>query len=295
MVIVQLNGGLGNQMFQYATGKRLALTNQVPLKLDLTYLLARNYEESRTNRDYALDIFNLQVNFASEEEISNFTVPRYQNKSYFWLKKLLTKERNVIREKQFSFDKNILLAGKDCYLTGNWQSHKYFDDISKELREDFTIKNCFSQLSQEFEQKIKLSNSVCIHVRRGDFVSNSKINRCHGHCTLDYFNKGISLISNQVKNPHFFVFSDDIDWCKEHFNLDYPCTVVQIENTNKRFATDLKLMISCKHFIISNSTFACWAVWLNEQKKKLVIAPKNWFLKKKYNTEDLIPNDWIKI
>lgn len=292
MVIVKLKGGLGNQMFQYAAGKRLALTHKVPFKVDLNYLLGKGRSQKTVSRDYALDLFDTPIEFASDEEIISLTRGNLRNLFFPLWKNIFSHQPIVVREKYFHFNRTLLQAGSDCYLDGFWQSPKYFDDIFAELSNDFKIKAKLLTQTREIEEQIKKTNSICIHVRRGDLVS--KPYQLIEPCNMDYFQKAIAEVAGQVKEPNFFIFSDDIKWCKKNFKIAYPFSIVQVEGSNK-LAVDFYLMTLCKHFIISNSTFSWWAVWLNKQKEKLVVAPMKWFLNEKYNTKDLIPKNWIRI
>lgn len=291
MIIVKLKGGLGNQMFQYATGKRLALTNNVPLKLDVRKLKNSGLPQKSFPREYALNIFDFHVEFATEKEIIDLTQFRFRN-ILSLLNGFSSNRLRVLREKQFHFDKTILNADGNCYLDGYWQSPKYFDDISAELKQDFKIRSEYLHEASEFEKQIKNTNAVCIHVRRGDLVSENY--RLQDYCRMEYFQKAIFKVADQVEDPEFFIFSDDIKWCKVNFKLSFPFQIIQVEES-KKLAVDFYLMTLCQHFIISNSTFSWWAVWLNRNKKNIVIAPENWFLNPAYNTKDLIPKNWIRI
>lgn len=286
-------GGLGNQMFQYALGKHLAVKNNVELKLDLTFLLDRTLTPNFTFRNYELDIFNINAPFAIAHEIANFTSPYYKNR----LKRKIFGYQSV-NEHQFNFDKVIFNASRNTYLVGYWQSEKYFKPIEATIRKDFffnpPLDNDTDLLLKQMEDK----NAVCINVRRGDYVSNPDTNKFLGVQGLDYFSEAIAILVKKISNPHFYIFSDDIDWCKENFKeLEYPNTIVEHDYAGKRFENYLYLMSKCKHFIIPNSTFAWWAAWLCSNPNKIVIAPEKWFADTEMNkqTIDLIPERWIRI
>ena len=285
MIIVKLMGGMGNQMFQYAAGRRLAIKHKTILKLDLSFLLDKTPRENFTYRAYDLDVYNIQENFTS-------FIDKIKQKL-----KLI----NVIQQPHYHFYKKILSAPDNSYLVGFWQSEKYFIDIEQVIRKDFTLKFDLDYETKKMAEKIKSLNAVCLNVRRGDFVSNPVANKFHGVCNLEYYLKSIEYITDRVSNPHFFVFSDDLEWCKKNLQIDYPFTIVSHIYAGKKFEFKLKLMTLCKHYIISNSSFAWWGVWLNKNLEKIVIAPKKWFNDTSrfndilINTIDLIPETWIRI
>lgn len=283
MIITKIIGGLGNQMFQYAAGRRAAYVNDTSLKLDIT-----GYENQVgiTPREYMLDIFNIQENFASKDEI------RKLKKSSFILR--FFKKNTYVKEKHFHFDQNILDINDNSYLEGYWVSEKYFKDIEKIIREDFTFKYPLDKKSQLITDKIKNSNSISIHIRRGDYVSDLKTTKIHGICSSEYYEKAISAIKNRVKKPVFYIFSDDLQWTKQNIRLEFPCVYVD-HNLGKKDYEDMRLMSECKHNIIANSSFSWWGAWLNKNKNKIVIAPRRFFRKSSINTKDLIPKSWIRI
>ena len=165
MIIVKLMGGLGNQMFQYAAARRLAEVHKTTLKLDLTFLLDRAPRKDFIYRNYDLNIFNIQENFATPEEI---------------------KRCKVIKEPYSHFDKNLLNAPDNVYLEGYWQSEKYFKDIKQIIKKEFTFKSSLSEESKRLADKILSANSICLNVRRTDFVSDPIVNQHHGFVGLDY-------------------------------------------------------------------------------------------------------------
>ena len=139
--------------------------------------------------------------------------------------------------------------------------------------------------------KIESSMSICLNVRRGDFVTNPH----HGTCSLYYYSQAIEYIVDRVKDAYFYIFSDDIEWCKKNMQINYPFTMVTHDIAGEKFKYYLKLMVDCKHYIIPNSTFGWWAAWLNTNPDKIVIAPKQWFRKPEIDTSDVIPRGWLRI
>jgi hypothetical protein len=285
MIIVYLKGGLGNQIFQYAAGRSLAIKRGVALKLDTSFLHleATDY----TKREFELDKFNIEVEFASKKEIKAIKRLRWRN---FFLPTW------ILEAKQDDCYSLLRKTGKNCYLDGYFQSEKYFLDCSEQIRQELTFKkSLISEGWTEIKQQLANSNSVSLHFRRGDYVSNLDANKFHGVCSMDYYQKAIGTIAEKVENPHFFVFSDDIQWVIENFKIDFP--TVFVEKKDENLHSDFQLMSLCKHNIIANSSYSWWAAWLNNHINKIVIAPEKWYANedKQKNFNELIPSRWITI
>ncbi len=288
MIIVKLIEGLGNQMFQYAMGRYIAHKNNTKFKLDKIGFLDYKLHE------YGLCNFNIKENFATKKEINYFKKYKKSNKKIIrkFYNALFADESKYILEHQFNFIPNIFNAKNNVYLDGFWQSEKYFIDIKDIIKKDFTIKNPSNKYKNKVTQ-IKSKNSISLHIRRGDYVKNKETLKHHGICSLDYYNKAIQIVKKKLDNPTFFIFSDDIEWVKK--NLNTKSTNFFVSGGKLQNYEELILMSKCKHNIIANSSFSWWGAWLNDNPKKIIIAPKKWFEVKKMNTIDLIPDSWIKI
>jgi hypothetical protein len=285
-------GGLGNQMFQYALAKSMALHLKTTFKLDLEFLLDRTLRENFVYRNYDLDIFDLDVEFASKKETLPFFFKPKNKLDYVYKKaKRLIIPYDYYNEPHFHFDPSVYSLSGNIYFEGYWQSPRYFDCIDEDLRKDFTLKFPIADSSLTLEKLIHQSNAVCVNVRRADFLNND----FHGVCDMDYFEPAIRLMAKHINNPHFFIFSDEPDWCLKNFKMPFNFTFVGHEHAGNKFSAYLQLMAACKHFIIPNSSFAWWAVWLSGFVDKIVIAPKTWFNDSKWDTRDLIPDKWIRI
>jgi hypothetical protein len=303
MIIVQLQGGMGNQMFQYALGRALSLKNNVSLGLDLNFLEDRTPRDTFLQkrfskwgtfvfRNYDLGIFNIDAKIVSQKEIPFFYKSFFSGTAMIYadaFRKKFFPGKNI--EKSFNYDKDVSLLGSNAYLMGSWQSFKYFDDIEDVIREDFKLKNKISDKSQVLMNEISSCESLCINVRRADFLDNSH----HGTIGNEYYNMAISIISQTRKIDKIYVFSDDMAWCEENLSFSYPTMFVNHEYAGKKFEEYLALMIACKNFIIPNSTFGWWAAWLSGEKDKVVIAPKKWFADGSEDGRDLIPENWIRV
>jgi hypothetical protein len=291
MIVTRLIGGLGNQMFQYAAGRRLALKLGAELKLDISGF--RQYK----NRQYELNIFNILENIASNEEIQSYKRKRLTILNKVG-QKILGKAFNRFQihyqEKNFHFDGAVLNLSHDTYLEGYWQSEKYFQDISQTIRKDFSLKYPPDYNNEKILKHIDSTNSVSLHIRRGDYESCSSTNKRHGTCEMDYYNRSAQEICALIQNPHFFIFTDDPNWTRKNLTISNPYSIVDQNYPNKNHE-DMRLMSNCKHHIIANSTFSWWAAWLNNKPGKMVYAPISWFADAHINTRDLLPKDWIKI
>jgi hypothetical protein len=294
MIIVNISGGLGNQLFNYAFGRGLSEFYNVPLKLDVT-----GYRHNRL-RQYALGDFNIREDFASAEEVARLkkTDPGSFVSKFRYLAEAAKpiRHRGYIREAGFSFDRRMfeLEMDRDRYFKGRWQSEKYFKPIEAQLRSELALRpHLQDERYARTEQVIRNANAVSLHVRRGDYVASKSTFLVHGACSSGYYQKAIGMIEQRTERPAFFVFSDDIDWVKQNLRFASPVTYVSGQGLSD--TQELSLMSLCRHHVIANSTFSWWAAWLCEAENKIVIAPKRWFGYVLIDTSDLLPADWLAI
>jgi len=291
MIIVRLKGGMGNQMFQYAFGRRIADLHQTQLKLDLSMLLDRNKGDF-VYRDYDLSIFNIQPEFVIDPSLLRFLFKIKSKYTSRIVSKLSVGSKNYIKEKHFHVVEDVLQhPPNNTIYEGWWQSEQYFKSISKDIRKDFFFKQDILSDSLSLYHDIKNTNAVCLNVRRTDFLKIDALNTTN----LDYFLRSAKYMGEQLTNPVFYIFSDDVEWCIQNIKLEYPVRIVNHEHKGEKFSNYLQLMIACQHFIIPNSSFAWWAVWLNENPSKIVVAPQNWFADPQFNTKDIVPKNWIRL
>jgi hypothetical protein len=293
MVIVQLVGGLGNQMFQYATARAVAYRTNMPLKLDVRAFV--NYKV----RSYRLGCFNIVEDFATEGEVRRFRRPRRRQVVAFATSEIERRllpwyRQRLMEERAFAFDPDVLRIRKSAYLVGYWQSEKYFADVAELIRQEFTLKSEPDKLNRQVLDEIEATDSVSLHIRRGDYISNPDTHQVHGVLGLDYYSRAVDLIAGRTAQPHFFVFSDDIAWAKENLRLSFPLSFIE-RNGEGREYEDLRLMCHCKHHIIANSSFSWWGAWLNANPDKIVVSPEKWFSDASLDTRDLMPESWIRI
>ena len=292
MIISQIIGGLGNQMFQYAVGRTLALRHNVPLRLDISafncYGLHQGFELER--------VFASPTEVATGKEVHDILGWQSSANIQRILKRLnwpFLCRQGLIVEPQFNYWSEINSAPCDSYLIGYWQSEKYFLDNARIIRSDFTFRSPLDIPNRGLALTIGQANAVSLHIRRGDYTKNPKINATHGVCPIEYYQSAVKYITEQVEAPRFFVFSDDIAWAQANLKLNFPCHFVG-HNQGRDSYIDMQLMSLCKHHIIANSSFSWWGAWLNPSEDKIVIAPKKWFVNES-NTVDLLPLSWITV
>ncbi len=287
MIIAELAGGLGNQMFQYVLGRHLSILNNDVLLLDKTFLLDRRERKEFVYRDFDLSIFDLKFEFVSDEISSSFNMLRSKSKKI--KNKIFPYQRiKYVAEQTFLFNPNVLRAKGDIYLNGYFQNIKYFENIENVVRKDFSLNHIPFENSKEIVHLIETTESICINFRRSDFVSNST----HGVLPMEYYQNALQIIKKTVKKPVVFIFSDDIEWCIENVKFDCEMYFVSHEHKGEKFARYMKLMMSCKHFIIPNSSFAWWCAYLSPNPSKVVVAPKIWLHPNIIETKNMSPVDW---
>jgi hypothetical protein len=289
MIISRVNGGLGNQMFQYAVARALAAKFKTEVFLDL-----QDYSVLR-GHPFALNKFSTRFRIATLNELKLFgKIPDYGNPLGIRIKRKLYKPIEC-KEEHFHYSPtNFVNAGKYTYIDGYWQCEKYFKHIRNQLLQDFTPANALSAKSSELMSKIIGSQSVSLHIRRGDYVLNPDTNAYHGTCSIEYYKLAANKILEHCSDPHFFIFSDDIEWAKENLNFWNKMTFVD-HNDLEHAWEDMTLMAGCSHNIIANSTFSWWAAWLNNNVNKIVIAPEKWFNNAQLDYSDIVPEGWLKI
>lgn len=294
MVIVELTGGLGNQLFQYASAKRLALRHNVELKISPNF-------KNDIARQYKLKYFDISERIATENEIHKLTLyfksyNQLKNKIYRKLQLLKPHyKRRVYTEKLFENDLGLLKASQNVYLIGNWANGLFFREIKGELLEILKLKPKFqTQAFLNYKLEIENSNSISVHIRRGDYVTSEAANNLLGVLSHDYYNRAITLLEERLSNFTLYIFSDDIEYVKRNFNFNAEC--VFIKHNDIQDYHELILMSYCKHNVIANSTFSWWGAWLNKNEKKLIIAPQKWYndqtVQEYHEEHSFIPNSW---
>ncbi|MEF9923191.1 MAG: alpha-1,2-fucosyltransferase [Muribaculaceae bacterium] len=288
MNIVRISAGLGNQMFQYAF--YLALKHEgEKVAIDTSEFLYRKHHQG-----YELQkVYAIEPVYATKEQVNLIA----DTSKSFWasLRRNVFKiSRNTIgtllKEPNFNYQKDILKM-QDTYFQGFWQSWRYFDNISDEVKAQFTFRQPFSPENQICADAIAKCQSVAIHIRRGDYTKKRRWEEIGSICSLEYYNWAIAHINAHILNPHFFIFSDDIKWAHKNIPLEN-ATFIEW-NKGEESYNDLHLMSLCKHIIIANSSFSWWGAYLNTNPDKIVIAPAIWY--RHTPTPDIIPQSWITL
>ena len=296
MLIVNLIGGLGNQMFQYAFGRSLSAGRSIPVAFDITELLDRSPKTDFTYREYELHIFAGQPRIASPSDLRPFA---HQPTSLFdrAFRKVLRKATDSQRYQEaayFVYEPNVWQTSPNTYFDGYWQNEKYFHPHEVLIRQDFMFQAPPQGKNEELARLICGTNSIGVHVRRGDYVNNQQINGVHGACSPAYYQEAVCLIASQVPDAQLYVFSDEPEWVKQHLHFEYPVTYVS-HNTGKNSFEDMRLMSLCQHNIIANSSFSWWGAWLNSNPAKIIVAPRQWMQLDSVDSTDLTPATWIRL
>lgn len=304
-IVVRLRGGLGNQMFQYAWGRRLAEAHRCPLYVDTSRLLDRStVQQGVVPRDYDLDVFRLRVSHSLPLPLARMLgrLGRERVRERLWL--MARRGRAYLKERSISCERKWLEnLPRNCALEGFWQSPQYFEPIAERLRrQDFRFRRPLSQASQALAEELRSTPSVCVNVRRLDFVNNA----LHGTMEPGYYERAAKSLLERCGVVRFFVFADELDWAQDHLRLPGQTTFVGPEHNGWKFSGKLELMSSCRYFIIPNSTFAWWGAWLGNHPDKHVIAPRWWYNPTNpfdlygrpdfdHEARDLIPAKWEQI
>lgn len=299
MIIINLMGGLGNQMFQYAAARQLALLHNTTLKID-----ASNFWKLTLNRehDFQLNHFKISAQQASDQEIERYRPARSRfGKICERIVRTLTLHKTAGKSEWLyeepagsAFKHDFLDLGPDRYLIGYFNSYKYFDSIRDILVEEYIPKSGVSAKAQEMIGQIENTQSVGVHIRRGDYVTDPGVQRCiEGIITEKYYRNAVDHIMRSVDAPHFYIFSDDMPWVMNHFTIPASVTYVDI-NPPQRGYEDLCIMSKCRHNIAAGgSTFSWWAAYLNRNPDKIVIRTEKISNDMKYNhPDDYFPPEW---
>lgn len=285
MKTVKLIGGLGNQMFQYALYRAMELKGFDVCLDDFTYF---NRQNAPAHLAYHLDIFGLKYNKMNPENMPEYLINpksllfKVFHKFHFGPTYYFEKHVSKFDPSVFD-DKN-----KNQYFEGYWQTAKYFENYREEIKKDFQYVGEWTKKNKEYRDFMKNSNSVSLHIRRGDYIGRKAY---EGICSEDYYHKAIDYIKEHVDSPNFFVFSNDLGWCKAFFGDED--NVVYVEGNDVEHSyMDMVLMTFCKHHVIANSSFSWWGAWLGAE-GGITIAPNRWY--QEIETPDIWCDGWIKM
>lgn len=277
MIITKISDGFGNQLFMYACGYALSKQLRTKLMLDVSYL------DTNSLRSYELNKLSIRY-----DKLFSVQIFRYYLLKVFFRKLVHACMKFFYKpfyERQiFKYDTSILNVKETTYLFGYWQSEKYFKHFRNDLLKMFTPKYELSEECKSYINQVQACNSVAIHVRRGDYVA-------LGIClSRKYYEEAIDLINRRVKEPIFYVFSDDLEFAKQMFEEKQGLfNFVKYRSTNPSL-DDFFIMKECNHIIMANSTYSWWAAWLNNNSDKIVVCPKP-----KQGKDDFYPDEWVKL
>jgi hypothetical protein len=308
MLIVRVRGRTGNQLFQYALGRRLAMERGDELRLDVNHFVFKPYKSSLP----ALGLNTRPISplgigpLAMAQNLCVVAGPHLpgklrtlQTKAVGGLNRLQEARGRWIRINEprdvQGFDKDVeklLEQEGDLYLDGFWQSEKYFAAKAKEVRQEIKLPQ-LSAASAKIAEAAASSESVSLHVRRGDYVTDKGVAASQGAAGPEYYAKALQEMEKRHSDFRLFVFSDDIEWVRQNMRFKQEATYVS--GAAGSDLEELALMAACRHNIIANSTFSWWGAWLNGSKEKVVMAPARWVSDPRYRSIDVIPDAWLKL
>jgi hypothetical protein len=297
-MIVKLQGGLGNQMFQYAFAKNLEISSGQKVSFDTSF----SQVSSETKRYFALnDYIASDSIIPADLDILPFVFRHppgdFLKKAFNSLLKKgwLNGKWRYVNEEDYLLSTTRDRSHQLTYFDGFWQSENFFLNIRSSLLTDFSLKNPGERFKTRCSE-MNSSNSVGVHVRRGDYITDMATGAYHGICSPLYYQQAIELIQSIIADPRFFIFTDDPDWAREYFT-NSGLTFELISGQGFKDSEELLIMASCCNQIIANSSFSWWGAWLNQNKYKTVIAPFKWFSDPKKNSQNdsLIPQNWVKL
>ena len=310
MIIIELkSAGLGNCMFQYALGRRLSLEYETDLKIDISnmggyQLPFRHHEDEELQKLFksSLGAFNITYEIASCNEVAKLRgwgdVRKFGNRLTRKVRRIFNcYPKTYIKEKTpHGFDKDVCDCGNSAYLDGYFINRHYFESVENHIRKEFTFRHPLDGKNIELLRQIMTTNSVSIHVRRGDYTVAQMTSGIFNILDIEYYKKAVKVISEMVDNPKFYVFSDDLQWVRENLGFIHDI-VIPSDKRSQQPWIDLRLMSCCKHNITANSTFSWWGAWLNQEPNKIVVVPEKWYRNPELNNSvrSLILGSWIEI
>jgi hypothetical protein len=284
-IYVRLMGGLGNQLFQYAAARSVADRLDLDLVIDDRYIIRKSQHTG-----LAVNQFNIRAKLAVPEEYRLFREPSIRVARWFRHQKRPL--NNVLWELSLHYDAGIKYVGSAMLMCGFWQSERYFFDHGA-LRQDLQLKSSFDVRARDLISAVHSPSSIAVHIRRGDYLSHTKTFQRFGVCSQSYYQSAVDHMRQQIPEPQFIVFTDDMKWV--HNYLDLGQDYIVGSELNLPPEQDLILMSLCQHQIIANSTFSWWSAWLNNYTEKIVVAPFPWFDDPNFADRDLIPSGWLRV
>lgn len=288
---MRVNGGLANQMFQYALGLALAENTRRLLFVDTADV------DADAKREYALDACSLPPKRVSPAGRFLMRVARLTPLWHLCGQRsspMFPRGPRIVREQGQAFDPRVLALSGSLILDGYWQSEEYFKHCRPLIEQTFDWTSVASrEVAEPLVREIETPRSVAVHVRRGDYARDPATHAFHGVCDPDYYRRAAGIVGEHVADPHFFIFSDDIDWAEANLKLPGKCTAVR-HSDGVTPHVDMWLMSRCAHAIIANSSYSWWAAWLTERPGKCIVAPRLWFRAPHMQSITPVPARWHK-
>ena len=284
-ITTRLQGGLGNQLFQYCAGRALAEARNVPLLLD-----TRWYQQ-RKDRLFELRHFSHAGVVATRRQLPPLPPTHLARRI---VRRWLARTGRLVVERANEYDERLATARPGTYLHGYWQVPAYFQHMETMLRDELRFTTLPSSPNARMLQDLKATPSISVHIRRGDYLSPQNA-RIFAVCNAAYYSTAARTILARTGNDYrFVIFSDDPDWANDNIRLPGDCVHVDW-NRDPHGWEDMRLMSACKHHIIANSTFSWWGAWLNPDPGKIVVSPKTWYVTPTFSNEHVLPDGWLRI
>lgn len=285
MIVIELSGGLGNQMFQYALYKKFE-----SLKKDVV-IETSFFRSGQELRELELGIFPVKYAQITDKKAEAIRGYGYRDSVWDKIRHRLSPGKYTVYVDEIENFQPQIFEMENVYLSGYWQNENYFKDIQEMIRHDFSFDPRLIEENKAICEELARENSVSIHIRRGDYLTTENA-RIHGNiCTEQYYANAMDYIGQRIEHPHYYIFTDDLEWAHARYKGDH-ITIVD-HNRDKASYVDMFLMSQCKHNIVANSTFSWWGAWLNQNPDKLVLAPPKWF--NNYEKAQVACAEWILI
>lgn len=308
MIKLNLMAGMGNQMFEYAYARSLALEYKEELVINPYFMTLAGAGAGRKNYyNNVLEMLNIPDSVRTMDKVNGYIQGTYDIAEFVAMRKCqggknlhgvenfhkLNQRGKYYTDDCFTYYDSVRAQKKHKKVIGYYQSEKYFYKYRDIIKEEVKVIKEPSEENKVMLEQITKCNAVCVHIRRGDYISNSK-NAALVVCDETYYKNAMKYIGQNVESPVFYVFSDnneEIAWIKENYHLPYDVRYVMLNNPDYE---ELRLMYHCKHFIIANSTFSWWGAYLADYQDKIVVAPKKW--NKEYSGEvDVYMEDMVRL
>ena len=291
MIIIKLQGGLGNQLFQYALGRTLEKKYAKEVKYDISFF---SDPKKFTPRTFLLNKFNTKISIANDEEIKKVKYPLGAfSKTLFLMKKALNKY--LFKKYHISYDSHFLPSIENktaVYLEGYWQSFRYVEPCLEELRNEIVLKDRPTPVFEKVATEMSQGPSVAIHIRRGDYLNSG------GHIgalDMSYYERANAIMMQKMHEVRYYVFTDDTEWVKENVSFLGKANVTFVSDLGLQDYEELILMTYCRHAIIANSSFSWWGAMLNRNPQAIIVCPQDWKNSLLKNDEDLCPERWVRV